>query len=240
MSDKYMQYMYNHSKIFYHINRIIYCILFIGFTAYIYVSYQYNFLQIIIMCMIYAFTAIVLSLMHELGHFVFGAFFNAQFMLFSAGGFRVEIINKKKVIVISLSDIRFQCSMFPQKKRLSYFMYLIGGVIANAAIAVFAIIFSYCTNGMLLKHILTSVIIVSLFKIFINLIPAFYKGIPNDMMNILIYIKYHDFFHEYMYAEYSYRFNLPVSPPIVQGTEDYLSSFINDWNKAYESSVNII
>lgn len=208
---------------------------------------------------IFTFFMLVQTVIHELGHLVFGLIYGYSFVSFSL--FFITLIKKEgklRFTKFNHSNIAGQCLMKPKAKNMPLFntmMYNLGGGMLNI---IFSLIFILISLNKVTGY---NLLLIRLFygagltMAIMNLVPLKVSGIPNDgynslMLNrdsnslkalndsLIIYSKivagslYSEIPKEYLYLYNDYDYNNPLLTMILIYKINYFLE-IEDYSKAY-------
>lgn len=144
--------------------------------------------MIFLMCLILVTPALwIQTILHELGHFLFGCLYGLDFMALSI--YSRIIIKKNGKILVKRWPTKIgtgYCSMSPgekEGKKISLIMYIMGGMIANLVVSVVLFILSYWINNDLLCGFIRTISIVGIYLVILNAFPLDVLG--NDGSKIL-------------------------------------------------------
>lgn len=130
------------------------------------------------------------TILHELGHLVFGLLTGYKFLSYRIGKFMfTKIDGKIKLKTFNIPGTGGQCIMAPPEidnDEYPFVLYNLGGVIMNFIVALFCFICYLCIHNMLASASLLMLAMVNVFVGVMNGIPVQITGINNDGMNTRI------------------------------------------------------
>lgn len=164
-------------------------------------------------------------IVHEGGHLVFGLIAGYRFSSFRIGSMMwINQDGKIKLRSFTLAGTAGQCLMKPpadKESRSQIIIYNLGGVLANLILsAIFAILYYFSLNHVLLALIFLLGAAVSFFIVITNGIPMNAGGIANDGMNALHLSKNPD-------AAEAFRKQLLMNAAQTEGAR--ISEMPDDW-----------
>ena len=152
-------------------------------------SYEYGFIDYILILAGLVLAVWFSIITHELGHLFYGRLTGYSFVSFRIGSLML-IKNKDgfRVKRFTLKGTGGQCLMTPQcseNKNIPYALFNLGGVLFNLFFTgVFFIIFVLFNNVPVLSQIVIIFALISLFSAILNGVPLSVEGIDNDGANV--------------------------------------------------------
>lgn len=136
---------------------------------------------------------LLIIIIHEAGHLVFGLLSGYRYLLFRIGSLTlIKRNNKFEFKKLSILGTGGQCILMPPESnepgKVPFLLYHAGGGIFNFLTAVIALPIAFSLSGIIIRTFLLILGTLSLVIGFTNLIPMIIQ-VPNDGYNILIMLK---------------------------------------------------
>jgi len=165
----------------------------------------------------------VQTIIHELGHLVFGVLSGYHFLSYRIGNLMLVKKNGKFYIKkMSLVGTGGQCIMIPPDLCEGKFRWLLptlGGIIFNLLISIICFILLFIVNNLYIRQALVIMILIGIFMIIINGVPISLE-INNDGYNALLLRKNQK-------AQYAFWLQLKINEQIFLGKK--LKDMPNEW-----------
>ena len=146
--------------------------------------------MVITACVSLFISYLLIIIIHEAGHLVFGLLSGYKYLLFRVGSLTlIKRNNKFEFKKMSIKGTAGQCVLMPpeskEPEKVPFFLYHAGGGIFNILTALITFPIAFSINGIIIRTFLLVLGAMSLVIGFTNLIPMIIQ-VPNDGYNIMM------------------------------------------------------